>query len=72
MLNIKNAILELKFWKFIAISSKLKLKLKGISFKLKLKLKLKVTAISSSSSSCKTSFCSSLLKKGKLFVETKF
>jgi hypothetical protein len=69
MLNIKNAILELKFWKFIAISSKLKLKLKGISFKLKLalkmqlklKLKLKVTAISSSSSSCKTSFCSSLM-----------
>jgi hypothetical protein len=60
MLNIKNAILELKFWNFIVISSKLKLKLKlkGISFKLKLKLKLKLTAISSSS--CITSFCSTL------------
>jgi hypothetical protein len=44
MLNIKNAILELKFWNFIVISSKLKLKLKGISSKLKLKLALKNAA----------------------------
>ncbi len=42
MLNIKNAILELKLWNFITISSKLKLKLKGISSKLKLKLALKM------------------------------
>jgi hypothetical protein len=46
MLNIKNAILELKFWNFITISSKLKLtlklKLKAISSKLKLKLALKM------------------------------